>query len=373
VEKVKKVYCICFAVIFFLASCAKKGVVNFSDEIPLSIDAIAFQILKAIDQEIGDDAKVAIAPFADKHLGRTQGDVELVSKIIETSKTERFRKMSVSVLSSRELEDKEYIMYGTTEPDANGEFFLIRANVRDNKTGDTVITFDNYKTGRLEQKQTKFDGDSPVELPANLELVQPPLNEKQKEVESKKINEVAALHADAERAYGQDNYSEALKLFEQAAASEKGKNELRSYSGVYQSSIKLELFEKAKEAFAKIIAIAMPQGKFTAKFLFVKDSDSELYQENRNDYHIWIEQLKIYFRQNKQCVDIFGHSSRTGSAEYNQKLSEKRAKTIQQWIDLQGRSRTVGKGVSESRSLDGEENVFDRRVEFKPIDCSIVK
>jgi outer membrane protein OmpA-like peptidoglycan-associated protein len=78
----------------------------------------------------------------------------------------------------------------------------------------------------------------------------------------------------------------------------------------------------------------------------------------------------IVKKYNKTVVEVAGHTDSTGSAEYNQKLSERRADSVAQYLESQGlasnRVVTVGAGetrpVADNSTPEGRQ--ANRRVEL---------
>jgi len=76
-------------------------------------------------------------------------------------------------------------------------------------------------------------------------------------------------------------------------------------------------------------------------------------------------------------MDVVGHTSRTGSEAYNDKLSLNRATFIKQRLeaeskDLVARTKPQGMGFRENIVGTGTDDVrdaLDRRVEFKIVAC----
>ncbi|MBW1680676.1 MAG: OmpA family protein [Deltaproteobacteria bacterium] len=72
-------------------------------------------------------------------------------------------------------------------------------------------------------------------------------------------------------------------------------------------------------------------------------------------------------------IEIQGHTDNVGSARYNQRLSEKRAKAIMEYLVMNGiqisRLRAVGYGESKpaTSNATAEGRAMNRRVELKPI------
>ena len=77
------------------------------------------------------------------------------------------------------------------------------------------------------------------------------------------------------------------------------------------------------------------------------------------------------------CMDLVGHTSLTGSAAFNDKLSQQRAGVVKERLEaataaLRGRLAAHGKGSAEplvGTGTDDARDALDRRVEFKIVDC----
>jgi ABC-type multidrug transport system fused ATPase/permease subunit len=77
------------------------------------------------------------------------------------------------------------------------------------------------------------------------------------------------------------------------------------------------------------------------------------------------------------CMNVVGHTSRTGSEPVNDRLSQARAAVIKQKLEaevgqLATRTRASGMGWRENIVGTGTDDVsdaLDRRVEFKIVDC----
>lgn len=75
-------------------------------------------------------------------------------------------------------------------------------------------------------------------------------------------------------------------------------------------------------------------------------------------------------KYNKTVVEVAGHTDNTGAADYNQKLSERRADSVAQYLESQGlaNNRVVTVGAGESRPIADnatpEGRQANRRVEL---------
>ena len=187
----------------------------------------------------------------------------------------------------------------------------------------------------------------------------------------------APVIAGATALYNAGRYQEALTQYDAAAALPAG-DQLRVLSGLYLSSVKLERGAEAEQAFGKIVAYGIQNRQLGVKFLFnpgstVFWSDAKV----SGPYAMWLRQIASLSTQAKVCMDIVGHTSRTGAEPVNDALSLQRANFIRQKLSAESavlgeRSLAVGRGFRENIIGSGTDNAvdaLDRRVEFKIIDC----
>jgi outer membrane protein OmpA-like peptidoglycan-associated protein len=77
------------------------------------------------------------------------------------------------------------------------------------------------------------------------------------------------------------------------------------------------------------------------------------------------------------CLHLVGHASRTGTEQFNDKLSLQRAASIKQRLELESpalspRMRSIGMGYRENLiglGTDDMRDALDRRVEFRVSAC----
>jgi len=187
----------------------------------------------------------------------------------------------------------------------------------------------------------------------------------------------APVIAGATTLYNAGRYQEALTQYGAAAALPAG-DQLRVLSGLYLSSVKLERHAEAEQAFGKIVAYGIAQRQLGVKFLFnpgstVFWSDAKV----SGAYAMWLRQIAGLSTQAKVCMDVVGHTSRTGTEPVNDALSLQRANVIRQKLAadsavLGERMQAVGRGFRENIIGTGTDNAvdaLDRRVEFKIVDC----
>ncbi|MFZ4626594.1 MAG: OmpA family protein, partial [Rhodoferax sp.] len=99
--------------------------------------------------------------------------------------------------------------------------------------------------------------------------------------------------------------------------------------------------------------------------------------EIRRDYNMWLAQIANRSAKARACLQIAGHTSRSGAEPLNERLSLQRATQVRQQIvnqnkRLAGQLTTLGLGSSKAiigSGTDDARDAVDRRVEFAVQDC----
>lgn len=184
----------------------------------------------------------------------------------------------------------------------------------------------------------------------------------------------AAVISEADDAYDEARYPEALNLYTTARKTRAG-DQLRVYNGVYLSLFKLGRADQAAAAFHDLVDYGFRHKRLAVKFLFRPGSvrfatDSEF----SASYPLWLQQIASQTLSSQACLQIIGHTSPAGSAALNDSLSLLRAQYIQSQLEDAKpllKNRTVAAGVGSRENLigtgrDDATDMLDRRVELKP-------
>ena len=187
----------------------------------------------------------------------------------------------------------------------------------------------------------------------------------------------AAKLQEATDAYNKAQYADALKQYQAAQSMAAGK-QVRTYDGIYLSSSRLDRQADAEAAFGKLVAAGVADKSLSVKFLFNPGattfwSDPQI----SGPYPMWLRQVAAVSANANVCMDLVGHTSLTGSAAFNDKLSQQRAGVVKERLEgttptLRGRLTAHGKGSVEplvGTGTDDARDALDRRVEFKIVDC----
>ena len=188
----------------------------------------------------------------------------------------------------------------------------------------------------------------------------------------------ASLLTEADAAYEAEKLEQALGMYKAASLRPDGQI-MKTYAGLYQTNRRLRKSNEAEVAFGQLINIGYQNNNISTKLFFgVASTDFINDNELRGQYAVWLRQIAKLFARSNGCLMIAGHSSRTGSATFNEQLSLQRASAVQRLMQkdfpqIQQRSKPVGLGWKENivgSGTDDIQDAIDRRVEFKLVECA---
>jgi len=190
---------------------------------------------------------------------------------------------------------------------------------------------------------------------------------------------VASLINDGIEAYNAGRYRDALDVY-QSALKTPGGDQLRVHNGVYLANYRLNRTKSAMEAFGKVVDYGLKGDRLSVKFLF-KPGSTQFYNDRkvRAPYNAWLEKIAQRTAGKEGCLEVIGHTSATGLAALNDRLSALRADYLKDRLEgeeksLRGRLISTGKGSRElivGTGRDDASDALDRRVELKVVKCSI--
>jgi outer membrane protein OmpA-like peptidoglycan-associated protein len=192
---------------------------------------------------------------------------------------------------------------------------------------------------------------------------------------------LAAAHlAEGIEAYNARRYADALALYQAAARTAAG-DQLRAYNGIYLANARLGRHGAADEAFAQVVRYSLAHKRLAVKFLFRPGTATFVSDANiAGPYPEWLRQIAQQAVRASACLEIVGHTSATGSATINDRLSLLRAEEIKRRLEadapaLAGRLLARGAGSSDMKVGNGRDDAsdaLDRRVEFVVLDCGTI-
>jgi hypothetical protein len=187
----------------------------------------------------------------------------------------------------------------------------------------------------------------------------------------------STLISDGIKEYDAKHYREALAYYREALNLPQG-NQLRALNGVYLSNWKLNRREDATDSFGNLVNFSLGRDKLQVRFLFKPGSNRFIEDpEIAAPYPMWLSQIAVAAIQKNTCLDIVGHTSRTGPPQLNDRLSILRAEFVKDLLqenEPQLANRLTASGVGSKENIvgtakDDASDAIDRRVEFKVNKC----
>jgi outer membrane protein OmpA-like peptidoglycan-associated protein len=329
---------------------------------------------------------IAVDPAIDGNTGQqTTASKTLDARLLQRA-SEKFAQFDVAAVNSSNIGKAQFLLAGTLTPidssSATSGIFRINLSLTDIKTGFVVAqSVARARGDAIDTTPTPFYRDSPSltkdrTVEGQIRTAQTPTGEAADEFYLSRLP-VSALTTEGSRLYEAGNYAEALRYYETAAARPDGQ-QLRVLNGLYLSNIQLGRTDEAEKAFAKIVAFGLATNSLSVKFLF-RPGSLEFLSDPKvsGPYNMWLRLVAREVAASGTCLTIVGHTSRTGTEQFNDRLSMQRAVTIQRRIEAQapettGRLSSVGMGFRENLVGSGTDDLrdaLDRRVEFKVRAC----
>ena len=294
-----------------------------------------------------DDAPVprgviAVDPAIDGNTGQQTIASKLLDGRLLQRAAERFVQFDVVPVDSVNVGRAQYLLAGTLTPiDASGsarEAFRISLSLTDIKTGYVVAqTIARIRSDGVDTTPTPFYRDSPSltkdrVIEGQIRTAQTSTGVPADEFYLSRLP-VSALISEGSKLYEAGNHLEALRHYESAAGRADGQ-QLRVFNGLYLANTQLGQTVEAEKAFAKIVALGLATNSLSVKFLFRPNSlDFWADAKISGPYDMWLRIIAREVTASRNCLTIVGHTSRTGSEQFNDRLSMQRAVTIQRRIE----------------------------------------
>jgi len=359
---------------------------SFHTAFPILINNLLEQVKTSMGL-MGSGKKIfLIEPFIEENTGAVVKASRVGEDLFKQEAQKNFSDFAVERMSTEKLSAADYIINGTFlyEPLPNRDaqsgkkFYHFLSSIFDRKTGIVVANADIWISdanldvipvvdGPMIAKDERTKGIGVISrLSAGSKIDQEYYN----------ALGTSALLSDAKTAYEQKDYQKALAIYSKAAERADGQS-METYTGLYDSSLKLKNLDVAEEAFTKLIGIAVVNNSLSSRFLF-EVNKTEFKAEKKEEYQLWLRKIAQYFSGNDKCLTIIGHSSKTGIPEYNVKLSQQRAEAIREAMShesppIKKKSKALGEGFEQCKvcsGTDDNKDAVDRRVEFTVVNCN---
>jgi len=381
-----------------IAGCAAPQATQLSTELPFeqavaqATDGLAGQtqklpaLLARVESRLGKRS-VVLDPMLDATTGQQTAATTLLERRVATRLTTNFDQFEILPFQSANLARAQLLLTGTmtrvaSDGTAKKRALQINLALTDLRSGTVVAQASALAQDEgLDHTPLAYYRDSPV-------LVKDKVIEGYARTSATPpgaagdafyLERIAAatLINEATTLYNQERYVEALGQYRSALATPTGE-QLRVLNGIYLASAKLGRTQEAEQAFGRVVALGIAYNELGVKFLFNPGS-TDFWSDPRvsGAYPMWLRQIARESTAARVCMNIVGHTSRTGSEGTNDALSLQRANTIRQRLSgeaaaLAGKTRTSGMGFRQNIVGSGTDNAvdaLDRRVEFKIVPC----
>jgi tetratricopeptide (TPR) repeat protein len=371
---------------------------NLSDELPFeqavaqATDGLAGQtqklpaFLAKVESKLNKRG-IVLDPMLDAVTGQQTAATVLLEGRVSERLTSKFDQFEILPFQSASLARAQYLLTGTmTRVDGGASTrkraLQINLALTDLKTGTVIAQASALARDEgLDHTPLAYYRDSPVLVKDKViegyaRTSATPPGQRGDSFYLERIAS-ATLINEATTLYNQERYVEALGQYRSALATPTGE-QLRVLNGIYLTTFKLGRMAEAEQAFGRVVALGIAYNELGVKFLF-NPGTTDFWSDSKvsGPYGMWLRQIAKEGTAAKVCMNVVGHTSRTGSEQSNDALSLQRANFIRQRLSgeaapLGARTRTVGMGFRQNIVGSGTDNAvdaLDRRVEFKIIPC----
>jgi outer membrane protein OmpA-like peptidoglycan-associated protein len=323
----------------------------------------------------------------DAMIDSGSGQQTMATKQLEKFVTDRLaanEQFEVLPFQLASLQRSVYLLTGTMTRVQTGNkgTFKLNLALTDMKSGNTVAQASSVaREDGVDTSPTPYYRDSPVlvkdkVIEGYIRTSQTAPGQRADSIYFERIA-TATLIDHATNLYNNERYQDALGQFKNALSTPAGE-QLRVLNGLYLTNFKLGRMQDAEQAFGRVVALGIAYNELGVKFLF-NPGGTEFWSDQKisGPYQMWLRQIARESNAAKVCMNVVGHTSRTGSEQANDALSQQRATFIRQRLatesaEVGARTKAVGMGFRQNIVGSGTDNVvdaLDRRVEFKIVPC----
>ena len=371
-----------------LGGCATRQLAAANDE-AMPFDQAIEQATDALMQQSQAKAgfmdrfrtrQVALDPTLDAGTGQQTVATERVDRALTERITRNFSRVEVLPFRAANLSRAPYLITGTLAREQDA--FRLNLALVDLKSGTAVAQSSaRARADGVDMSPLAYYRDSPVLVKDKLidGQVRTSTTAAGQHADPAYLERIAAATVinDATVLYNAERYQEALDQYRSALATPAG-DQLRVLNGIYLSSVKLGQMAEAEEAFGRVVAFGIAYNELGVKLLF-NPGGTEFWSDPKVSgvYGMWLRQIAREGSNARACMDIIGHTSKTGSEAFNNALSLKRAGYVRQRLGsyspaVARRAQAQGMGFRQNivgSGTDDGVDALDRRVEFKIVEC----
>lgn len=319
--------------------------------------------------------------FVDRATGQQTDATARFEQTLAPALSASVQRLTVAPFDSAGAGRAEWVVTGTLATSESGQY-TANVAITDRTSGivlaQSVARFRDADNGTT---PTRFYGDSPTvgrdrSVDGLVTTSETPAGRAADPLYIEQLPTAAVLK-EALDAYNTERWQDALTLYTAAAARPDGQ-QVRTFNGVYLANLRLGRLPAAEEAFGRIVAFGLATSGLAVKVLFETGTTTfTAGADLAGVYPIWIRQIARGAQTARACLNVVGHTSRSGSEEVNDRLSRARADAVRVLLErevpgLAGQLTATGVGFRENivgTGVDNASDAVDRRVEFKVIPC----
>jgi outer membrane protein OmpA-like peptidoglycan-associated protein len=350
------------------------------------LKAAARQLASDLASQIassGGARTLVIDPLLDRATGQQTGASAKFQEEMGPALTAAIKGLTILPFDADGAAKARFVLAGTVATVTPPDKFAISASLTDRGSGIVVAqSAARFAQAGLDVSPTRFYNDSPS-------LVRDRSVDGYVKTSETKVGQpadplyvsqvpTAALLAKALEAYNAEKWDEALKAYTDAASRPDGQ-QLRTFNGIYLSNIRLGRVDAAADAFGKIAALGLATNNLAVKLLFKPNSATDFWpgKDLSGVYPMWLRQIAKAVQSTGGCLNVTGHTSRSGTEQLNDRLSLQRAETVKRLMvgevsAVANQLQTSGVGYRQNivgTGADDASDAVDRRVEFKVVEC----
>ncbi|HXJ18872.1 MAG TPA: OmpA family protein [Polyangia bacterium] len=324
----------------------------------------------------------SIDPMLDARTGQQTHATQRVETELTRSLQATDQRLKLVPFGNAGASEARWLISGTLTVLPQPDSFRLSVALSDRQNGIVIAqAVAPFKEANMDLSPTKFYSDSPSlvrdrSIDGYVKTAETPRGQPADPLYMDQVP-TSALLADALAAYNAEKWDDALRLYN-AAAQRKDGQQLRTFNGIYLTNVRMGNMKDAEEAFAKIATLGLATNNLAVKLLF-RPGATEFWPDPKVSalYPMWLRQIARAALTSNGCLDVVGHTSRSGSEQVNDRLSLARATAVRERMehDAPGATRrwkVTGVGYRQNligTGTDDERDALDRRVEFKVIPC----
>ena len=378
------------------AGCATPQATSVSNELPfdqavtVATDGLVSQTQKLPGFLAQVESKlvkrgIVLDPMIESGTGQQTNATRLLEKGVTDRITAKFDGLEILPFRNVNLAKAQYLLTGTmtrAQPDRPRSALRLNLALTDLKSGNVVAQASALASDEgLDTTPLPYYRDSPV-------MVKDKVIEGYVRTSATRPGQpadvpyfervsVATVIDEATTLYNAERYQDALAQYRSALTTAQGE-QLRVLNGIYLTNLKLGRMTDAEQAFGRVVALGIAYNQLGVKFLF-NPGGTEFWTDPKisGAYVMWLRQIAKAGTSARVCMDVVGHTSHTGSEQFNDALSLQRATYVRQRLaveepELGSKTKAVGMGFRQNIVGSGTDNLvdaLDRRVEFRIVPC----